>query len=136
MNALNFTIFQRTPMKIIVKFLAVFAGGLLAGALIMQLGFSLWPRATIYDRLSDLQLSFQRSDFDEWGLQHATYLSQYDQLEWLKSAFDEKQSQKGVYDSLHVYLDVGKNVVWVELWLDNEPTNLEWLGFYFYHEVD
>lgn len=123
-------------MKVSVKLVAAFALGVLAGALIIYVGSSLWPRPTIYDRLSELQLSFQKEDFSTNSLEHAAYIQQYDFLQSLKNAYDEKQSQKGTYDSLHVYLDTNKNIVWLELWLDNEPANLEYLGFYVYQETD
>jgi len=127
---------ERLLVRLAVRFITVFLGGFLVGALVMYAAPFLRPRVTIYDRLSELQLSFQRHDLYTGSLQQAIHLSQYDSLEWLKRAYDEKQSQKTVYDSLHVYLDIGKNVVWVELWLDNMPTNLEWLGFYFYSDPD
>jgi hypothetical protein len=123
-------------LKRAARLLAVFAGGFLAGVLIMYLAPSLLPKVTIYDRLREMGLSFSRLDFSTWSMQHATYLDQFDHLEWWKRAYDEKQAQKGTYDSLHVYLDTGKNVVWFELWLDNEPLNLEYLGFYAYQEAD
>ena len=83
-----------------------------------------------------MQLSFQKLDFSTWSMQHATYLHQYTFLEEWKRGYDEIQSQKGHYDSMHVFLDTGKNVVWFELWLDNHPLNLEHLGFYVYQEAD
>ena len=123
-------------MKVNVRLLAAFALGLLAGALIMYAGSSLLPKTTIQDRLREMQLSFSQQTLSATSLRDAKGISEFDDLEFLKRAYDEKQSAKGTYDALHVYLDTDKNIVWFELWLDGVPTNLEYLGFYVYHDID
>lgn len=122
--------------KIIIVLAVVFSAGLLIGYVLPYFQ----PKKTIYDKLRDMQISWQRDDsgFGQglWKLQKATYVQQFEYLEWFKSAYNEKDSSRGTYDSIHAYVDSIYNVVWMEVWKENIPTNIEYIGFYFYSEPD
>lgn len=119
-----------------MKLVAIFAVGLLAGASIMYVVPFLLPKTTVQDRLREMDLSFTQKDWYASSLQYAKYVDQYKFLESMKNAYDEKLSQKAAQDSLHIYQDTSWDIVWLELWLNNEPANLEYLGFYIYNEAD
>ena len=122
--------------KIIIALVVVFSVGLLIGYVLPYFQ----PKKTIYDKLRDMQISWLRDDFGWgtgiWKLQKATYIEPIEYLEWFKRTYTEKDNSRGTYDSIQVYVDSIYNVVWMEVWKENIPTNIEYIGFYFYSEPD
>lgn len=123
-------------LKIDRKVIVGFFIGVCIGALGLYLTPYFQPKNTIYTQLRNASITFHRTDWYENKLQRANYIQQIRYFESFKNIYEEKNGSLGTYDSIHVFVDPNWNVAWIEVWIDNNPSNIDYLSFYFYFEPD
>ena len=115
----------------------IFFVGLVAGLLLSWYVIPfLLSEKNLYDKLRDAHIPFDEDNWYVGDLQRARYIGQVRNFEQFRQIFKEKYNSRGAYDTIHVYVDSDWNVIWLEVWKENEPTDIEYLGFYLYSEAD
>ena len=115
---------------------AAFLVGLLAGLLLAWYVIPFFlSEKNIYDKLRDAHIPINEDNWYVGDLQRARYIEQLRNFEQFQQFFKERYSSRGAHDSIHVCVDSDWNVVWLEVWKEDEPTDIEYLGFYLYSEA-